>query len=191
MGLFDWLILGPVLGPAIRMINDGETNAKKAGYKRAAEEYGVVYEELKSEYAEAQQILGAEYADRKNYIDKLNNKLQWLEDEEQRLKLEISMRKAEHNSGTLNGSVAGGFVFWNGILKMFEAEQQGYNEAKELYMEKIEELQTKLQRIEIKSSRINSELDDVVDNYLRAIQEKQFDIANLKMKLQVISEYEE
>lgn len=46
-------------------------------------------------------------------------------------------------------------------------------------MEKIEELQANLHRIEVKARRINRELDDMVNKYLLAIQEKQFEIVNL------------
>lgn len=182
MGLLDWLIFG-----GISLLKDAEIRAKKAGYKRASEEYSMVYNGLKREYAEAKQFFEAEYTDHKKYIDKLNTKLQSLEEEEQRLKLEISSKKSKYSSD-ITASI-GGVVFFDDFLKMFDAEQRGYNEAKELYMEKIEELQANLHRIEIKARRINRELDDMVNKYLLAIQEKQFEIANLNMELQVINEY--
>lgn len=191
MFLFNWLIFG-----GISLLKDAEIRAKKAGYERASEEYSMVYNDLKREYAEAKQFFESEYADHKKYIDKLNTKLRSLEEEEQRLKLEISRYESEYRSATTGstmtnsiGSIAGGLVLFEDILKMFDAEQQGYNEAKELYMEKIEKLQANLHRIEIEARRINRELGDMVNKYLLAIQEKQFEIANLNMELQVINEY--
>lgn len=186
------------------VFTDVETEGKKQGYNRAAKEYDSVYQKLETEYFEAIRIISQQKNVYGNQADELINKLASLEAEEQKLKRQVEAKTNEVSKkysipvSTVRRSVsAGTLIFGDSSLtsdildivyrykakKLKDAEQRGYQEAKELYEKKLADLKSKYAELWKRGNRELQELISTIGDALDSIAEEQTKIAELRILL--------
>lgn len=184
------------------LLTDVETEGKKKGYSRAANEYSKVFRSIESEYKQARELIELQ----KNMYDAQSNalieKLEALENRKRQLENQVKQKtkavseKYDIPFSQVQGSLATGTLITGpatidilGIMyrhkekKLYEAEQRGYLEAKELYEAKIDELKKELEELRSKGSANIKEMIGMIGEILDAIADEQMKIAELKILL--------
>ena len=208
MGLFD---LFPGSGkPSIfdvidfvdAVTSDPETDGKKDGYERAANEYEPIYQELKKEYDSA--ILEIQ-RQKRNYDVESDAKIGYLAQLEkkrdslqERVNYKAKQVASEHgvSVSSLMGSFSSAgvvrdtswdmmrFITDSRMRKRKEAEKAGYSEAKRLYEEKLKSLRDKLEQEKSNASRQLRDYAELISKVLAEIEDTQMKIADLEIVLQ-------
>ena len=184
------------------LFKDVETEGKKQGYVRASKEYESAFRRVENEYRETKKILDNDIMSNDEKIEALLVELERLE--ERRNKLEKKVKtKTQNVSDTydipieqINTSMASGTLIMGtpsfsalDIIcsykerKMQKAEERGYQEARELYLEKIEKLKVKLEELKKKSSKKLKELTDMAKEIMSDIADEELKIAELQILL--------
>lgn len=203
------LVFGNIFdnGPSIidkvdMLLTDVETEGKKKGYSRAAEEYGKVFRSIENEYKQAKELIESQRSMYDAQSDALIEKLEALENQRRRLENQVKQKtktvaeKYDIPVSQVQGSLAAGTLITGpttvdilGIIyrhkekKLREAEQRGYLEAKELYESKIDKLKKELAELRSKGSADIKKMVSMIGEILNAIAEEQMKIAELKILL--------
>lgn len=208
MGLFD---LFPGSGkPSIfdvidfvdAVTSDPETDGKKDGYERAANEYEPIYLELKKEYDSA--ILEIQ-RQKRNYDVESDAKIGYLAQLEkkrdslqERVNYKAKQVASEHGisvSSLMDSFSSAGvvrdtswdmmrFITDSRMRKRKEAEKAGYSEAKRLYEGKLKSLRDKLEQEKSNASRQLRDYAGLISKVLEEIEDTQMKIADLEIVLQ-------
>ncbi len=187
-----------------------EEEGKKAGYSRAAEEYGKVFRSIESEYKQAKELIESQKNMYDIQSDALIEKLEALEKQKRRLenqveqktkavseKYDISVSQVKRGlnynycNKFMNGPVNGpesilldiAIACDRKVKKLREAERRGYSEAKKVYEEKIGKLKKELEELKRKGSAEIQEMSDMIIEILDAIADEQMKIAELEILL--------
>ena len=201
-GLFE---KRPSIIEKVEMIfTDVETEGKKQGYDRAANEYGKVYRAIETEFLETKKLIELNKNSCDNQVEGLINKLEALEKEKSRLEQQVNSKIHDVSSkfdipiGDVKKSLACGTLLVGGPLasvdildliyrhkekKLKQAEQRGYAEARELYENKIERLKAELRRLKEDANKDIQNLIMMIDEVLEAIINEQMKIAELRVLL--------
>lgn len=184
------------------LLTDVETEGKKKGYSRAAEEYGKVFRSIESEYKQAKELIESQKNMYNAQSDTLIEKLEALENQKRRLENQVKQKtkavseKYDIPVSQVQGSLAAGtlitgpatvdilgMIYRHKEKKLREAEQRGYLEAKELYESKIDKLKKELAELKSKGSADIKKMVSMIGDILDAIAEEQMKIAELKILL--------
>ena len=183
-----------------------EEEGEKAGYSRAAEEYGKVFRSIESEYKQAKELIESQKNMYDIQSDALIEKLEALEKQKRRLENQVEQKtKAVSEKYDISVSqVKRGLnynycnKFMNGpesilldiviacdrkVKKLREAERRGYSEAKKVYEEKIGKLKKELEELKRKGSAEIQEMSNMIIEILDAIADEQMKIAELEILL--------
>lgn len=203
------LVFGNIFdnGPSIidkvdMLLTDVETEGKKKGYSRAAEEYGKVFRSIQSEYKQAKELIESQKNTYDAQSDTLIEKLEALENQKRRLENQVKQKtkavseKYDIPVSQVQGSLAAGtlitgpatvdilgMIYRHKEKKLREAEQRGYLEAKELYESKIDKLKKELAELKSNGSADIKKMVSMIGEILDAIAEEQMKIAELKILL--------
>lgn len=203
------LVFGSIFdnGPSIidkvdMLLTDVETEGKKKGYSRAAEEYGKVFRSIQSEYKQAKELIESQKNTYDAQSDTLIEKLEALENQKRRLENQVKQKtkavseKYDIPVSQVQGSLAAGtlitgpatvdilgMIYRHKEKKLREAEQRGYLEAKELYESKIDKLKKELAELKSNGSADIKKMVSMIGEILDAIAEEQMKIAELKILL--------
>lgn len=185
-------ILGKIPDPIIK--------GKKAGYNRAANEYGPIYKELEREYRKYPFQIESEWDYYEEIFDKKIGELQKLEKVREKLEKLCSDRKSK-DSGLnydLNNStsqrltvgpkhiffgICGAYKFARYIWekKYINAEREGYNDMKRTFDEKKRELCNKLVVSKTKLDENKSKMIDLMLDLYNEIAENKIKIQKLEL----------
>ena len=196
---------GPGLIETLDMLfTDVETEGRKNGYTRAAEEYEKAFCSVKEEYKQVKELIGFQKDTHDIQLEALMEKLELLEEEVRRLEnqveentkavahkydIPVSQVRGFVSSGTLiTGSMIGAacilaLIYEQKKRKLQKAEQQGYLEAREVFETKINKEKRKLEKLKEKGEKEIRELVNMVGEVLDDIAEEQMKIAELKILL--------
>lgn len=182
------------------LASDVETEGKKKGYARAAEEYEIAFERLQEEYLNVKKIANKTILEKEEKCNKLIEKIQELEKEKKFLiekrdsKMKDISEKYDVSLSKVSDLLSQGIISSNQISlieliynykkkKMLKAEREGYIEARNIYIEKIKELKNNLERLRIKNDKELKELISIIRDALREISNLEVEIAEMKILL--------
>lgn len=199
--LFD---RGPSISDKLEMLfKDVETEGKKQGYMRAAEEYGKAFKAVENEFKETKELIENQKYSHDAKVEVLISRLEIMEKQKAELEKQVE-RKTKDVSTKYNvpmgdvtkSLVAGtlvcigpenidilGLIYNHKEKKLKEAEGRGYAEAKELYLEKIANLKKDLLDLKKKGSKEVRELLMLINDLFDSISKEQMKIAELKILL--------
>lgn len=213
MGLMDIFFPRPT-GPSIldvvedvvefidAVTSDPETEGKKDGYERAANEYEPIYQGLKKEYdsaiAEIQRQKRNYYVESEVQIGYLAQLEKKRDDLQERVNYKAKQAAEAHGVSVpfLMSSFSGTDIVQDtgwGLMKCItdsrmrkrkEAEKAGYSEAKRLYERKLKSLRDKLEQEKADAYRWLRDYADLITEVLIEIEDNQMKIADLKIALQ-------
>lgn len=182
--------------------SDPETDGKKDGYERAANEYEPIYQELKKEYDSA--ILEIQMQKR-NYDIESDAQIIYLAQLEKKRdslqqKVSYKAKKVASEQGVSVSSLMSSFssigvvrdTSWDmmrfitdsKMRKRKEAERAGYSEAKQLYERKLRSLRDKLTQEKVNASRQLKDYAELIAKVLAEIEDAKMKIADLEIVLQ-------
>lgn len=208
MGLFD-IFSGsgkPSVFDVIAFVDavtsDPETDGKKDGYERAANEYEPIYQELKKEYDSAileiqRQKLNYDIeSDAKiGFLAQLEKKRDSLQERVNYKAKQVASRHGVSVSSLMSSFSSAGvvrdtswdmmrFITDSRMRKRKEAEKAGYSEAKRLYEGKLKSLRDKLEQEKANASRQLRDYTELISKVLSEIEDTQMKIADLEIVLQ-------
>ncbi len=173
------------------MFKDPVIEGKKSGYSIAAEEYEVLYSELRDEYKKHKNFFEAEMSKSDSNLDIYINKLQLLEKEYKELQQLLKTKKRElqdnycteknisKSAGILSVDVYGFFY----KRKFKKAEADGYIEAKAIYKRKLSALKGQLTKLIRKSESELSEHKEIISETQISIVELISKISQIKLDI--------
>jgi len=194
---------GPSTTDKVDMLfTDVETDGKKKGYSRAAEEYGKVFRSIESEYKQAKELIESQKNMYDAQSDALIEKLEALEKQKSRLENQVKQKtkavseKYDIPVSQVQGSLAAGtliagpatvdilgMIYRHKEKKLREAEHRGYLEAKDLYEAKIDKLKKELAELRNRGSAEIEKMTSMISEILAVIADEQMKIAELKILL--------
>lgn len=168
---------------------DPRIEGKKAGYKRAAEEYEPICNRLEEEYIILKDILEIKIEKVDSKLMKLISYLQEIEDEKKIYEKILSQKRREINlESEMTVGMTGMLVSYGIIKKIYEhkfnkAEIEGYEEARELYERKISDLKDKIEELQHSSKIVIENHENLVAKTLSSIAENMVDIAKIRFSI--------
>ena len=187
----------------ILFMEDVQTEGKKRGYAKAADEYEVLYRNLEEEYRKVIQLMSDQKLSKDEKFNKLITKLQHLEQErkeiEDEFRRDINRAAARHgvSSSTIMSTISSTRmsvshniicndslidILCSGKEKKFrKAEAAGYKEAKALFTKKLDRKKAELEgRITALQSDL-SHTANLIKKTLYAITEEETKITELRI----------
>lgn len=182
------------------LFTDVETKGKKQGYVRAAAEYEKAFHAIECEYKYTKYLIHSSRNMHERQSNLLIQKLKSLE--QQKYDLEKQLEQKTQNvskkynipahkvrslltgsRGMTSSETSDIFelIYTLKKIKLQEAEQRGYQEAKELYEVKIAGLRNDLEALKKKGDAEIQELIDMSNDILEAIADEQMKIAELNL----------
>lgn len=184
------------------LFTDVKTEGKKQGYERASKEYESVFRKVAKEYNDTKKILDDEIATNDEKIEALIVRLEKLEKKRKKLESDVNKKTRQVSDsydvpiGDVTAAMASGTLLYGGMgfslldvicsikeRKMIEAEQAGYQEAKELYLQKIDKLKKKLNNLRKESNAKIKELVKMAEPILKDIADEELKIGDLNILL--------
>lgn len=184
------------------LFKDVETEGKKQGYKKAANEYEKAFRAIETEYKQTKELIESQKNSYSTKSDILIEKLSELERQRSELEKQAVERTADiskkynipiadvSNSLAAGALITGlptmdifGLIYKHKEKKLKEAEQRGYIEAKDLYEKKINDLRDDLYKLKKKGEGEIKELLDMISGLFDAIAEERMKIADIKILL--------
>lgn len=158
-------------------MKDPVIEGKKRGYQQAAEEFEVMYKELKREYEEAKKLFKQQLLQKDKQLNEHIIVLEKLESQKNKLEKELH-NQAEGLNIDVSAGVGTLYFDFENILKNHpefdKAKIDGYNEAKIIYKKKLSALKGQLRRLK-------NEADETICNQRKLITETLSEIAKMKM----------
>lgn len=193
----------PSFEDKVKMLRtDVETEGKKKGFARAADEYAKVFRTIEREYQQTRELLASQKSAYDAQAEAFIAKLEALERKKAQLEKQVQQKSRDVSekydipvSQVQSSLAAGNFLSGSatidilGILyrhkekKLREAERRGYLEAKELYEAKIDSLKAELEELRIRGSADMMKMVAMIRELLDAIAEEEMKIAELKILL--------
>jgi len=201
----------PSIIEKIKMLaKDVETEGKKQGYEKAANEYKEAFRSIELEYKEAKELIDSQKNSYGSESGLLIGKLTALEKQKKKLERQVEQKTKDVSAkydipiGDINMSFASNRLITTGLpsvsilgliyssldliysykeKKMWKAEQLGYSEAKKMYEEKIQRLKKNFYDLKKKGSAERQKLLGLISDLFNAIAEEQMKIADLKILL--------
>lgn len=189
------------------IFSDAKTEGKKRGYERAAQEYKRVLEEVEWNYKEISKIIkkhGEFYdwksakllgiaTDLKEEKEKVEKKVESKTKEVSRKydipivgvssAIGMGMNPCMELNPYLQVSAALGMVYEYKKRQMDKAEQEGYQEAKELYEQKIKYMKRKLKRLEREADEEIKAMMHLISDTIDALVEGKIKVNDLNTLL--------
>lgn len=208
MGLFDFFpgsgkpSIFDVIDFVDAVTSDPETDGKKDGYERAANEYEPIYQELKREYDRAimeiqrqKQSYDVESDAKIGYLAQLEKKRDSLQERVNRRATQVASEHGVSVSTLMSSFSSAGvvrdtswdmmrFITDSRMRKRKEAEKAGYSEAKRLYEGKLRSLRDKLEQEKTNANRQLKDYAELISKVLAEIEDTQMKIADLEIVLQ-------
>jgi len=184
-----------------KLMTDPVYEGKKRGYNRAAREYTYAFSKIEQQYNTAKEF----YQKQRNTYDfKADTFIQMLEElEKQRKYLEKQVTQRTHDASSKTGisvpSIISGFsgigyasfsssstVYFKEVPSIFDrrlnkAEKEGYLEARNEFLNKIEALKQDLKELRIQGDKDIKKYQDMIDDILCDITTEQLKIADLSL----------
>lgn len=186
-----------------KLFSDTETEGKKRGYEKAANEYSAAFRRIEKEFLETKNLIESQKNEYERQAYKLIDRLEELEKLKEALENRVNSSVAQVSSRynipvcDVNRHMQSGtllygeptsinifdIIFSYKEKKMRQAEKKGYAEAKELYETKIQKLKDELWRLKEKGGSETKILLNQISQIMDAIAEKEMQIAELQILL--------
>lgn len=185
------------------LFTDVEIEGKKRGYEKASKEYQILFKKLKTYYSAIINQTEIDVKELDNYSEGLLNQLALLENEKIELQkqLDNKIKQVSKKYGISQSVVYSmwsmsseeslfhqntsfdivDIIYKHKEKKLHRAEQQGYEEAREIYIKKLEKEKLKLQQYMNKISSEKKNMVKLINEVLEEIASNETKIAELKI----------
>ena len=175
---------------------DVETEGKKRGYEKASKEYDVAYKAIEKQFKDTEaffetqkSIYGGQAMMFVNRLEKLEKQKEYLENQVKSKTNDVSIKFHVPNEIVKNSMATGSLftgtnpsvnyldmIYLHKKIKLCQAEQKGYEEARILFDKKLQKLKDELKKLK---KRGDSEINTLFNNILNILD----DIAKLEAEI--------
>lgn len=171
------------MGLLSELFPDPQIVGKKRGYDKAADEYKQPLEKLKQECEQIEYAIKYKKDQLNNQIDSLIIKLELLENQEKKLKKKVLWANSMLCSTLCSASLITDIWMFLCSSKIKKAEQEGYQEAKQVFAKKVLDLKLRILNLKDQANtQIHRQIDTIIE-LLDSISKTEAKIAELKLML--------